>query len=632
MLMNSFKQPCKKKSGLLAMLALVCALFPGTIMAQLEFGGRPVHLPKHDQSQHSLYYAVDFEVVENSRSVAKYPLRAGYTIPVQLNPQTHGHWTDLKEKGLKVWQLHINISDYAGLALYFDAFELDNNARFFVFDAGGTTVIGAFSGDSKGNAGQFSTRPVYSTHIIIQLEVPADKSDFLFSISELGFVYPENKNERGIGNSGNCNVNVNCPEGAQWQSQKNGVARILVKLGNSLFWCSGSLVNNTRQDGTPYFLTANHCGPNVGAADLNQWLFYFNYESENCTNPLIEPVPNTMTGASFLASSPGQVDQTSDFMLLMLNQDVPDTYEPFYNGWSAVNSITSSGVGIHHPSGDIKKISTFTNQPISSSFGTGQTGPDQRYWRLTWSATESGHGVTEGGSSGSPLFDNNGRIVGALTGGAASCANLLGPDFYGKFSYSWESNGLAANRQLKPWLDPDNTGITLLNGFGGDTSFVNALFEADATELLLNQFVQFEQKSIGDIRSYQWFFEGGEPSESSEKNPPPVRYSSFGSFDVRLIVKGSNSADTLLKAGFVNVRALLYPNPAKEEFFLNLGRNIPDELEINIFELSGRAVGFDAWKQGHSIRIRLHTTGGGFYIVQMKGTDIERSLKVIITP
>ncbi len=621
------------KSGLLLTFYIIGSLLAGTVTAQIEFGGQPVLLPAQDKSLIPLYYAVDFEEVETERSISQYPLKAGYAIPVNINTQTHGQWTILTERGLKVWQLQIELSDYAGLAIYFNDFELDDASRFFVYTADGATLIGAFSGGSKGEAREFSTRPVYGTQIMMQLELPAETTDFSFSIDMLGFVYPEIRSERNFGSSGSCNVNVNCPEGAAWQNHKKGVARILVKLGNSLFWCSGSLVNNTRQDGTPFFLTANHCGPNVGAADLNQWLFYFNYESETCANPFVEPLPVTLTGADLLAKSPNiPIDQISDFMLLKLNQNIPDQYRPFFNGWSIANSITVKGVGIHHPSGDIKKISTFSSQPISSSFGDGFVGPSQRYWKLNWASTESGHGVTEGGSSGSPLFDENGRIAGALTGGGASCANLLAPDYYGKFSYSWESNGTEPNRQLKPWLDPDDTGLMFLDGFGGDTNVVVALFGADATELLLNQTVQFEQKSIGEAHSYFWIFEGGEPDKSTEKTPPPIRYANYGSFDVSLIVRGSNSVDTLVMENLVNVRGLLYPNPSKGEFFLSLGRSIPNDLEIKVYDLSGREVHFYATEEGNRIRIRLQSKGGGFYLVRMRGAELERSLKVIITP
>jgi hypothetical protein len=86
-----------------------------------------------------------------------------------------------------------------------------------------------------------------------------------------------------------------------------------------------------------------------------------------------------------------------------------------------------------------------------------------------WAETENGWGVTEGGSSGSPIFDVYGRIIGTLTGGQASCTSTQAPDYYGKFSYHWDSNGIQDTQQLKPWLDPDNTGLTSMSGTVRDT-------------------------------------------------------------------------------------------------------------------------------------------------------------------
>ncbi|MEI6455262.1 MAG: T9SS type A sorting domain-containing protein, partial [bacterium] len=90
--------------------------------------------------------------------------------------------------------------------------------------------------------------------------------------------------------------------------------------------------------------------------------------------------------------------------------------------------------------------------------------PSLAHWRVTWIATPNGHGVTEGGSSGSPVFDSGGHIVGTLTGGDSSCDSLNSPDYYGRFSYHWDKNGTDSTKILKYWLDPDNTNTMILNG------------------------------------------------------------------------------------------------------------------------------------------------------------------------
>ncbi len=131
----------------------------------------------------------------------------------------------------------------------------------------------------------------------------------------------------------------------------------------------------------------------------------------------------------------GPMSGGSDFLLLELNSAVPEAYNPYYNGWNRGTPSGSSGVGIHHPGGDIKKISTYTTGLSSCTPNvSGEIMATNAAWCLGWASTTNGTGVTEGGSSGSPLFDSNGRIVGTLSGGSSTCANPTAGDAYGKFA------------------------------------------------------------------------------------------------------------------------------------------------------------------------------------------------------
>jgi hypothetical protein len=133
-------------------------------------------------------------------------------------------------------------------------------------------------------------------------------------------------------------------------------------------------------------------------------------------------------------------------LLVELNGTLPTTVNARMNGWSIETTPAVPGVGIHHPAGDIKKISTY-NTVSTTTWPGGASGA---HWQVVWVANANGHGVTEGGSSGSPLFDANGRIIGTLTGGGSYCTATSSPDQYGKMTYHWESNGTTADAQLKP--------------------------------------------------------------------------------------------------------------------------------------------------------------------------------------
>ena len=123
--------------------------------------------------------------------------------------------------------------------------------------------------------------------------------------------------DKGLGQSGSCNVNVNCPEAAGWEDQRRSVASIVVN-GND--HCTGALINNTGNDATPYFLTANHCL----IQNVSNWVFWFNWESPTC-NPTQNSSYDGVSGSTLLASC-----SSSDFALLELSQEVPLEYNPYY--------------------------------------------------------------------------------------------------------------------------------------------------------------------------------------------------------------------------------------------------------------------------------------------------------------
>jgi hypothetical protein len=171
-----------------------------------------------------------------------------------------------------------------------------------------------------------------------------------------------------------------------------------------------------------------------------------------------------MTGVKLIAHGGDGGNTGSDFFLVKLLTAIPDTFDVYFNGWSRDTIPSPSGVGIHHPQGDIKKISTYTTPLVRSSWNypTAYT-----HWRTKWAETAHGHGVTEGGSSGSPLYDNSGRLIGTLTGGDSRCDSLHVDlyDYYGMFYYHWDRNGSDSSNTLKYWLDPIQSNVMDLNGW-----------------------------------------------------------------------------------------------------------------------------------------------------------------------
>lgn len=387
------------------------------------------------------------------------------SIYTNISLANSGEWTDLNN-GDRIWRLKVTSAKALALVPLFDKLYLPEGSSLHFYMPKHEEVLGAFTHNNTVEQRAFCPGYIHGESCVIEYYEPAaQKGKGILSLNEIGHAYrwitPLHKNASSADASGSCEVNVACTEATNWADQVRSVARILVVANGGQGFCSGALVNNTRQDCTPYFLSAQHCSEGTTTAQYAQWVFYFNYQASAC-NGTTGPQNKTVTGCTKIADSNDNGGDTgSDFLLLLLNSAPSSTYNVYYAGWNATGTASPSGVCIHHPDGDIKKISTYTQALTGTSWGGSV---QNTHWNAKWAATTNGHGVTEPGSSGSPLFDNDGMIVGTLTGGDSYCNTPNNPDQFGKVSYGWVSNGSANNRRLKPWLDPDNTGTTSLAG------------------------------------------------------------------------------------------------------------------------------------------------------------------------
>ncbi len=395
------------------------------------------------------------------------PLQAGMIEPVHIDLsldafQTAGSMSE------KITRWLFAAPGIGGLTVYYDDFALESGAELWMFNPTRTIKLGPFTSKDNPLGGAFATGILDDDSLILELHRPIHDISSSCIISSVSLIKPIS--EKGFGGAGACEVNINCSEGASWQTHKRGIVRILVKSGASSYWCTGTLINNTRNDRTPYVLTANHCGEDATVTDLNQWIFTLNYETNGCPNPIIEPLLTDMIGAERIAHSIETNNKGSDFYLVKLKQTIPILSNAWFNGWNRENTASNSGVTIHHPQGDIKKISTYNTTLINSNWNGSPMGT---HWEVFWTQTTNGFGVTEGGSSGSPLFDADGLVLGSLTGGQSSCTTTSQSDAYGKISYSWNTNSNPGS-QLAAWLDPDNTGVIKLNGLPLATDEIDA--------------------------------------------------------------------------------------------------------------------------------------------------------------
>ncbi|MGB1384021.1 MAG: trypsin-like serine peptidase [Flavobacteriales bacterium] len=442
----------KNRLALLS-IALLCWMSPNSLEAQITYGGSPLLADSRPEAE--VLPALDREALEQEDLVTdrykEAPWRFGVEHKVAWSAVTHGAWS--MEGPWRVWRMAISAPGATGLSVQFGTYDVPKGGMLFLHSADGEHVLGALDHRNVKPWGGLATGVVPTDELVLEYRQPLTLDALpALEISQVVQGYralsgwPHDGDRGPFGNSGDCNINVNCPEGATWATEKRSVA-LIVQGGFAV--CSGALVNNTLNDGTPYFLTANHCLGNPG-----NWVYYFNHESSTCSGNS-GPTNQSISGGTLLVNS-GQ----SDVALIELSQTPPAAFNVQYAGWDASGAIPASAVGIHHPSGDVKKICFEDDSPSQQQAGGA----------AVWYINEWELGVTEGGSSGSPLFDQNHRVIGQLYGGAAACAGSVNngqPDWYGRFNVSW---GLG----LAEYLDPAGTGTEVWDGFpDGAVSFEN---------------------------------------------------------------------------------------------------------------------------------------------------------------
>lgn len=388
------------------------------------------------------------------------PYRFGENLEVEVNATTHGQWEEMKA-GARIWRMGFRCVGAYSVNFIFDDLYLPQGATLHFYDVNGENMYGPFGiADNRADGG-FATFPIPGEVVYIEYYEPGNvRGQGRLSLETVTHAYRDifHLDDSRGGGSGACNNNVNCPEGANWQDNKRSVA-IMINGGSG--FCTGAMVNNTAQDGTPYFLSANHC---MGGGTAN-WVFKFDYEHPGCTNT---GGPN-LSGGNFTQGAVIRAQNAgSDFALLQLNTTPLLSHNIYYSGWDNSGITPTNQVCIHHPSGDYKKISFDNNAASAANWQSAAC------WRIaTWE-----DGTTEPGSSGSPLFDQNQRIIGQLFGGTANCSNNI-DDYFGRFAVSW--NGNSSSTRLRDWLDPQSTGAITLDGF--DPNAPTAAFDASAQAL-----------------------------------------------------------------------------------------------------------------------------------------------------
>ena len=485
--------------------------------------------------------------------------RFAFPMTVDMTPLNSGVWEDV-DADTVVWRQRIRSEKALSLNFGFTQYHMPQGGRLLVYPAtqtagGDRALISEYTARENNAQGQLWTAVVPGAEAVIEVVVPRAKmGELKLHLTKVNHDYvgfgplarrlAEANGEKGV--SGQCNIDVVCPEG---NGRRDIIRSVAAYSKNGSLACTGSLVNNTANDKKMYFLTAHHCGMTT-ASTAASIVVYWNYENSTCRAPNTlasgangnGSMAQNQTGSTVKATFAG-----SDFTLLELNTPANPAFNLFWAGWDRRDQNYPSAIAIHHPNVAEKRIS---NSSVPTTFGSWSGSTANSHLNVQWEATG---GVTEPGSSGSPIYSPEKRVLGQLHGGPSSCSatGTNRSDLYGRVFTSWTGGGSAASR-LSDWLDPSATGAQFIDGLdsgGGTPNTPPVANFTSTTSGLTATFTDSSSDSDGSIASRSWNF--GDGTTSTATNPTKT-YSAAGTYTVTLTVTDNGGASNT-KTGTVTV-------------------------------------------------------------------------------
>lgn len=455
---------------------------------------------------------------------------------------------------MKVWRVGIRSKSAHSLNILFSKFRLPPGAQLFVYSSDQSEILGSYTEKNNTELNILPVQPIGGDELIVEYQEPLEavfkgeieigevNHDFLGIFRAIEPRDPEQS----------CHPNLLCyPEDIQPGS---GVVGLII---NGTTYCTGSLLNNTAEDGTPYLLTATHClNDRYNSRFLANRRYdmvagsivaFFNYNSPLCDIDIRGPLQMTLASADSVL-----ISERHDISLLKLKDIPPAEYQPYYLGWNAGSSPSAPFHGLHHPNGGIKKVAIEEDRLNLGSFDLPNYNQEEpnSFWEVGGWDT----GATEGGSSGSPLLDREKRVVGTLTGGVSMCSSPRGPDSYASLFKLWDAEGSLDNpNPISYYLDPEGLQTRQIEGFNPYTQqpFTKSHNFKPNDEAVNYQFQSVPLFATNNTFGYtefaeQFYAKTNVQLQGAFVSSPSVR-NSMSSMNIRIrIYSGENGPERLL--------------------------------------------------------------------------------------
>ncbi len=470
------------------------------------------------------------------------PVRYSVFEDVLIDIKERGVEISLPEEQGRLWLYNIESENALSIQLFFNNYILPEGAMLHIYNKEHSIVYGAFTAANNNKRNQLMIADLFDQEITIEYFEPNDAEfEGLIELGSVGLSY-KNFLKSGTPADASGYVGINTPEGEEWQNDKHAVCKISFREGVSGYICTGALLNNSDADGTPYFLTADHC---ISTDEVAGTLVsIFNYETYGGSGETFDGL--SLSGAQLLSHS----DET-DFCLLLLNETPAADYQPYYAAWNATEDLSASSVGIHHPQGTPKKISLDYDSTASYDEEIGWEGgsvtPANTHWQVLFD-----HGATAGGSSGSPLFNADHQVIGQLHGGSED-------DFYGKLSGSFN---LAGTIDIGNYLNPGGLNPEeLTEGYYPEGNLPDPQIFPEFQTVCANSPIQLTGMSAFEPLTWLWSFSPStvtyaEGSDANSKEPV-VLFEDEGAYDVSMTVTNAAGSETRAFPGTINVGTTL---------------------------------------------------------------------------